>query len=121
MLLVSSSSQTIPIKVLCSHQVLIKSLLFVSSSHQNPFVPTTSHQLHFVPSTSFCSQPYINPHKALNFVRDLGRVLNGASQFLGRPGREARVTGRRLPGAAEQKVGILCLPGFVENRGQICF
>jgi hypothetical protein len=50
------------------------------------------------------TQPNINPHKALNFVRDLGRVLNGGPQFLGRPGREATVTGRRLFGAAEQKV-----------------
>jgi len=141
MVLVSSSSETIPIKFLLfpsiTHQyafgfikfpnnshriplvpinnpsksfVLIKSLLFPSSSHQNPFVPTTSHQLHFVPSTSFCSQlnptqSYINPHKALNFVRDLGRVLNGAPQFLGRPGRQATLTGRRLSDAAEQKVG----------------
>jgi hypothetical protein len=90
----------------CSHQVLIKILLF-------PQLP-----INFL---LFPTQPYINPHKALNFVRDLGRVLNGAPQFLGRPGRGATVTGRRLSGAAEQKVGISCLPGFVEDRGQICF
>jgi hypothetical protein len=27
----------------------------------------------------------------------------------------------RLPGAAEQKVKIFCLPGFVEDRRQMCF
>jgi len=31
------------------------------------------------------------------------------------------VAGRRLPGAAEQKGEIFCLPGLVEDRGQICF
>jgi hypothetical protein len=31
------------------------------------------------------------------------------------------VAGRRLPGAAEQNVGIFCLPGNVANRGQIGF
>ncbi len=31
----------------------------------------------------------------------------------------ATVAGRRVPGAAEQKGGIFCLPGFVEDRGQI--
>jgi len=30
------------------------------------------------------------------------------------------VAGRRKPGAAEQKVRIFGLPGFVEDRGQIC-
>jgi hypothetical protein len=29
--------------------------------------------------------------------------------------------GVRRGAAAEQKVGIFCLPGFVEDRGQICF
>jgi len=31
------------------------------------------------------------------------------------------VAGRRLPGAAEQKGEIFCLPGLVEDHGQICF
>jgi hypothetical protein len=31
------------------------------------------------------------------------------------------VAGRRLPGAAEQNVGIFFLPGFVADRGQIGF
>jgi hypothetical protein len=31
------------------------------------------------------------------------------------------VAGRRLPSAAEQNVGIFCLPGNVANRGQIGF
>jgi hypothetical protein len=31
------------------------------------------------------------------------------------------VAGRRLSGTAEQKVGIFCLPGVVEDSGQICF
>jgi len=40
------------------------------------------------------------------------------------PGRregEPQWHGRRRPGTAEQKVGIFRLPGFVEDRGQICF
>jgi hypothetical protein len=31
------------------------------------------------------------------------------------------MAGRRLPCAAEQNVGIFCLPGFVADRGQIGF
>jgi hypothetical protein len=31
------------------------------------------------------------------------------------------VAGRHPPGAAEQNVGIFSLPGFVVDRGQICF
>jgi hypothetical protein len=31
------------------------------------------------------------------------------------------VAGRRLPGAAEENVGIFCLPGFVADRGPIWF
>jgi hypothetical protein len=31
------------------------------------------------------------------------------------------MAGRRLPGAAEQKLGIFCLLGFVEGGGRICF
>jgi len=115
-------------KSFCSQTIPIKFLLFPSITHQNPFVPikfsNSSNQIPLVPinnpSKSFCShqtshqlyfvsinllffptQPYyINPHKALNFVRDWGR---------------------RLLGAAKQKVRIFCLPGFVEDRGQICF
>jgi len=43
------------------------------------------------------------------------------SSWAGRGAKGRSVAGRRLPGAAEQKVGIFCLPGFVEERGQICF
>jgi len=31
------------------------------------------------------------------------------------------MAGRRLPGVAEQKLGISCLLGFIEDRGRICF
>jgi hypothetical protein len=31
------------------------------------------------------------------------------------------VAGRRRPGAAEQNVGIFCVPGIVADRGPICF
>jgi hypothetical protein len=31
------------------------------------------------------------------------------------------VAGRRLPGVAEQKLGIFCLPAFVEDHGRIRF
>ncbi len=133
-----SSSETVPVKFLLfpsiTHQnpfVLkqfpSKFLLFPSITHQNLFVPikfsNSSNQIPLVPinnpSKSFCShqlpinftlfpsnflffptQPYINPHKALKFVRDWGR---------------------RLLGVAEQKVRNFCLPGFVKDRGQICF
>jgi hypothetical protein len=86
-----------------SQAVSIKFLLFPSITHQNPFVlikfSKNSHQIPLVPikfplfsSSSHCShqvpivlinfllfptQLHINPHKALNFVRDSdGRVLN---------------------------------------------
>jgi hypothetical protein len=58
-----SSNSSVPInnpsKSFCSHQVLIKFLLFPSSSPQIPFVP-----INFL---LFTTQPYINPHKVLNF------------------------------------------------------
>ncbi len=57
----------------------------------------------------------------MKFVRDSGRVLNGAPQFVGRPEGELQWQGKRLPGVAERTVGIFCLSGFVADRGQICF
>ncbi len=58
-----SSNSSVPInkpsKSFCPHQVLIKFLLFPSSSPQIPFVP-----INFL---LFTTQPYINPHKVLNF------------------------------------------------------
>jgi hypothetical protein len=57
----------------------------------------------------------------VKFVRDSGGVLNGAPQFVGRPEGELQWQGRRLPGVAEQNVGIFCLSGFVADRGRICF
>lgn len=50
--------------------------------------------------------------------RITGRVLKGAPQFLGRAERGATVADVCLPGAAEEKVEIFCLPRFVEDRGQ---
>jgi hypothetical protein len=57
----------------------------------------------------------------VSLVRDSGRVLNGAPQFLGMREGGATVADRRLPGAPEQKVRIFCLLGFVEDRRQIRF
>ncbi len=55
----------------------------------------------------------------MNGETNSGTVLKGASQFLGRAEGGATVADVYL-GAAEQKVRIFCLPGFVEDRGQIC-
>ncbi len=49
----------------------------------------------------------------------LGQSAKRNAAVCGQAGRGATVAGRRLPGAAEQKGGIFCLPGFVEDRGQI--
>jgi len=51
----------------------------------------------------------------------LGQSAKRSAAVRGQAGRVATVASRRLPGAAEQKVGILCLPGFVADGGQICF
>jgi hypothetical protein len=51
-------------------------------------------------------------------MRIAGRVLKGAPQFLGRAERGATVADVCLPGAAEPKVEIFRLPGFVEDRGR---
>ncbi len=105
-----SSSQTVPNKFLLfssiSHRnpfVLIK---FSKNSHQIPLVPinillfsssswTIPIKIPLVPikfpSKSFCSQAMgyrqvSTGERALRWtVRDLGRVLNGAPQFVGRP------------------------------------
>ncbi len=50
-----------------------------------------------------------------------GQSAKRSASVRGQAGRGATVAGRRLPGAAEQNVGIFCLPGFVLDRGQICF
>ncbi len=49
----------------------------------------------------------------------LGQSAKRNAAVRGQAGRGATVAGRRLPGAAEQKGGIFCLSGFVEDRGQI--
>jgi hypothetical protein len=51
----------------------------------------------------------------------LGQSAKRSAAVRGQAGRGATVAGRRLPGAAKQNVGIFCLPGFVADRGQICF
>jgi len=68
--------------------------------------------------------------RTVRLVRRSGRVLKGASQFLGRAEGGATVPDICLPGAAEQKVGIFlgrahdcenlgfCLPAQVEIRWQ---
>ncbi len=50
-----------------------------------------------------------------------GQSAKRSASVRGQAGRGATVAGRRLPGAAEQNVGIFGLPGFVADRGQICF
>jgi len=50
-----------------------------------------------------------------------GQSAKRSTAVRGQAGRGATVAGRRLPGAAEEKVGIFCLPSFVEDLGQIGF
>jgi hypothetical protein len=58
----------------------------------------------------------------MRLERSSGRVLKGASQFRDMAERGATVaTDVCLQGVAEQKVEIFCLPGFVEDRRQMCF
>ncbi len=52
----------------------------------------------------------------VKLVRDSGRVLNGAPQFVGRKGS---YSGKQ--GATKLNVRIFCLPGFVADRTQIYF
>ncbi len=49
----------------------------------------------------------------------LGQSAKRSAAVHGQARRGATVAGGRPPGVAEQKVGIFCLPGFVEDRGQI--
>ncbi len=51
----------------------------------------------------------------------LGQSAKWSAAVRGQAGRGATVAGRRRPGAAEQNVGIFCLPGFVADRWPICF
>ncbi len=51
----------------------------------------------------------------------LGQSAKRSVAVCGQAGRGATVACRRLSGAEEQKVRIFCLPGFVEDRRQICF
>jgi hypothetical protein len=51
----------------------------------------------------------------------LGQSAKRSATIRGQAGRGATVAGRRLPGVAEQKLGIFCLPAFVEDHGQIRF
>jgi hypothetical protein len=94
----------------CSHQYPIKILLFSSSSHQIPLVPinnpsisscshqvpeqfpsrfllfpSSSHQNRFVPMAMEDRQVSTGERPLRCTVRDSGRVLNGAPQFVGRP------------------------------------
>ncbi len=58
----------------------------------------------------------------MRLERNSGRVLKGAPQFRDRAERGAIVVADiYLPGVAEQKVEIFCLPGIVEDRRQMCF
>jgi hypothetical protein len=131
---VSNNSHQIPLvfinnpsKSFCSHRVPKNSLVFPSVTRQNPFVfikfpsnsfcfhqvpikfflfPSSSHQLHIVPINFilFPTPPYIYPHKALNFVRDSGRVQNGApSSWAGRKGSSSGRQTSAARGRAERR------------------
>jgi hypothetical protein len=76
----------------CSHQFLIKSLLFPSSFHQNPFIPTTSHQLHFVPSTYFCSQPNPTLNKPTQSSKFCERLGQSAKRSAPVPGQARKAS-----------------------------
>ncbi len=51
----------------------------------------------------------------------LGLIAKQSAAVRGQVGRAATVAGRCLLGAIEQKFGIFYLPGFTEDRRQICF
>ncbi len=106
--------------------------MFSASSHQIPFVPikfsSKSFCSHNFPSTSLCSlnfllfptQPNPTLHKPTQSSKFCERLGQSAKRSAPVPGQarkgKATVTGRRLSGAAEQKVGIfLCLSGFVDR------
>jgi hypothetical protein len=144
----SSSPQTVPIKFFLFpsifHQnpfVLIK---FPNNSHQIPFVPIKFSSNSFLFPSSFHQIPFCSHQVSIKFLlfpylwrigrwaqvstkvngdtrERLGRSAKRSAAVRGQAGRGATVAGRRLSGAAEQKVGIFCVPGFVEHRGQICF
>jgi hypothetical protein len=124
--LFSSSSQTIPIKF----------LLFPSITYQNPFVlikfPNNSHQIPLVPinnpSKSFCSQKVLikfllfplssHQHPFVPMAMEDRQVstndapsstLPELPAVRGQARKGATMAGRRLPGAAEQKLGIFFL------------
>ncbi len=76
------------------------------------------------PSKFFCSHrvpKQFSPKNHQNCVRDWGRVLNGAPQFLGRPEEELRWQADVCRVQQSRKSRFSALPGFVQNRGQICF
>jgi len=97
-LLLASSSQKNLIKFFLfsssSQKVPIKFLLFLSITHQYPFVlikfPNDSHQISLVP-IKILLFPWLwrvgrwARRGTVRLVRDSGRVLNEASQFVGRP------------------------------------
>jgi hypothetical protein len=51
----------------------------------------------------------------------LGQSAKRSAAVCGQAGRGATMAGRRRPGAAEENVGIFCLPDFVADRGPIWF
>jgi hypothetical protein len=57
----------------------------------------------------------------MRLERSSGRVLKGVEQFRDMAERGATVAADVcLPGVAEQKVEIFCLPGFVKDCWQMC-
>jgi len=108
----SSCSHQQPIKILLfpesSQKVLIKFLLFPLSSHQYPFVPMAMEDRQV--STNVNGE-----------TRErLGQSARRSAAVRGQARKGATMAGRRLPDAAERKLGIFCLLGFVEDRGRIC-
>jgi hypothetical protein len=96
----------------CSHQVLIKILS----------IPQVPINFTLFPWTAFCSQPTLHkPTLSSKLCERLGQSAKRSTAVPGQARRAATVAGRRLSRTAEQKVGIFCLPGVVEDSGQICF
>ncbi len=57
--------------------------------------------------------------ETVRLVRDSGRVLNGAPQFVGRPEGELQWQADVCRVRQMRKSGFFCLPGFVEDLEQI--
>ncbi len=121
----------------CSHRYPIQILLFSPSSQKITIkfllFPLSFNQIHFIPSSSqkvpikflLFSSPWRWAQVSTKVNGEtrarLGQSAKRSATIHGQAGRGATVAARRLQGVAEQKLGIFCQPGFVQDRGQICF